>query len=141
VASIKTDKRVQKTIQWDADVWEALEKHNKQMRLNNMSAAANDAVRYALFPEFRSDREADMTKQFQQLLYSLNEHRKKTARDITILQEGLMQFVLHYFMHTHNIPKGEQDAARAQANARFDGFLEELMQKLSKSRPMAQEVE
>lgn len=132
--------KIQKTIQWDTDVWEALAEHSKRERLNNMSAAANDAVRYALFPEFRGDREADITKQFQQLLYSLNEHRKKTARDMTILQEGLMQFVLHYFMHTHSIPKGEQDSARTQANARFDGFIEELMQKLPKSRIMTEEI-
>ena len=141
MAKVKTDKRVQKTIQWDADVLEALEQHSVRKRLNNLSAAANDAVRYALFPEFREDREAETNKLLQQLNYSLNEHRKKTGRDMTILQEGLLQFVQYYLMHTHNIPKGEEEAARAQANARFDKFTEELVQKLPKSRPMAEEIE
>ena len=141
MASMKNEKRVQKTIQFDADIWEALGQHSKRERLNNMSAAVNDAIRYALFPEFRGDREADMTKQFQQLLYSLNEHRKKTARDNAIMQESLMQLVLYYFMHTHNIPKTEEDAARTQANVRLEKFIEELMQKLQKSRPMAEEKE
>ncbi len=141
MAETKPDKKVQKTIQWDSDVWAALEKHNKRERINNMSAAANDAVRFALFPEHRGDREADMSKQFQQLLYSLNEHRKNTARDITILQESMMQFVLYYFMHTHQIPAGEQGAATAQAKVRLDEFLEELVRKLPKSRPMSEEAE
>lgn len=141
MAEVKSDKRIQKTIQWDPDVWAALEQHNKRERINNMSAAANDAVRFALFPEHRGDRDADISKQFQQMLYSLNEHRKKTSRDMTILQESLMQFVLHYFMHTHTIPKNEQETARTQANIRIEAFMEELMQKLPKSRPMSEETE
>ena len=134
--SAKNDKRIQKTIQWDPDVLDALEKHNKQQRLNNLSAAANDAVRYALFPEFRSDREKDVVKLIQGLGASLYEHRKNTARDLTIMQEGFFQFVLEYFMHTHHIPKGEQSNAKAQGKVRLEKFMEELMQKL----PQAQQV-
>ncbi len=137
----KNAKRVQKTIQWDSDVLDALEKHNKQQRLNNLSAAANDAVRYALFPEYRSDREKDMVKLMQDLRASLYEHRKTTARDLMILQEGLFQFIDVFFMHTHSIPKSELAAAKAQAKARLDDFMEQLVRKVQDPKRKAQEKE
>lgn len=137
----KTEKRVQKTIQWDSDVLDALEKHNKQQRLNNLSAAANDAVRYALFPEYRSDREKDMVKLMQDLRASLYEHRKTTARDLTILQEGLFQFIDVFFQHTHSIPKGELAAAKAQAKVRTEEFMEQLVRKVQDPKRRAQEKE
>lgn len=137
----KNEKRVQKTIQWDSDVLDALEKHNKQQRLNNLSAAANDAVRYALFPEYRSDREKDMVKLMQDIRASLYEHRQNTARDFKILQEGLFQFIDVFFMHTHSIPKSELAAAKAQAKARLDEFMEELVRKVQNPKRKAQEKE
>lgn len=137
----KNEKRVQKTIQWDSDVLDALEKHNKQQRLNNLSAAANDAVRYALFPEYRSDREKDMVKLMQDVRASLYEHRQNTARDFKILQEGLFQFIDVFFMHTHSIPKSELAAAKAQAKARLDEFMEELVRKVQNPKRKAQEKE
>ena len=137
----KNEKRVQKTIQWDSDVLDALEKHNKQQRLNNLSAAANDAVRYALFPEYRSDREKDMVKLMQDLRASLYEHRKTTARDLMILQEGLFQFIDVFFMHTHSIPKSELAAAKAQAKVRVDEFMEQLVRKVQDPKRKAQEKE
>lgn len=137
----KNEKRVQKTIQWDSDVLDALEKHNKQQRLNNLSAAANDAVRYALFPEYRSDREKDMVKLMQDLRASLYEHRKTTARDLMILQEGLFQFIDVFFMHAHSIPKSELAAAKAQAKARVDEFMEQLVRKVQDPKRKSQEKE
>lgn len=137
----KTEKRVQKTIQWDGDVLDALEKHNKQQRLNNLSAAANDAVRYALFPEYRSDREKDVVKLMQDIRASLYEHRKATARDLMILQEGFFQFVDVFFQHTHSIPKDELAAAKAQAKARLNEFMEELVQKAQDPKRKKQEKE
>ena len=88
----KKEKPVQKTMYWDADVWDALEKHDKQTKTNNMTATANDAVRFALFPEYRSDRDKDVVKLMQDVRASLYEHRKNTARDLMIVQEGLFQF-------------------------------------------------
>jgi len=137
----KNAKRVQQTILWDSDVLDALEIHNKQQRLNNLSAAANDAVRYALFPEYRSDREKDMVKLMQDLRASLYEHRKTTARDLMILQEGLFQFIDVFFMHTHAIPKSELAAAKAQAKARLDDFMEQLVRKVQDPKRKAQEKE
>ncbi len=137
----KTEKRVQKTIQWDGDVLDALEKHNKQQRLNNLSAAANDAVRFALFPEYRSDRDKDVVKLMQDLRASLYEHRKNTARELMILQEGLLQFLDVFFQHTLSIPKDELPAAKAQAKARLDDFMEQLVRKMQDPKRQAKEKE
>lgn len=141
VAALKKDKRAQKTVYLDADVLEALEAHMKRERINNISIAINDAIKYALFPEHREDRNGDVAKLCTQTLYSLNEHRKKTGRDMTILQEMLMQLVHTYFMHTHQIPASDKPAAEAQASVRMDAFMEQLVRKLPKAKPMEEEGE
>lgn len=137
----KNEKRIQKTIQWDPDVWTALVEHDKRTRTNNMSAAANDAVRFALFPEHRGDREKDIVKLMQDIRASLYEHRKNTARDLTIMQEAFFQFVDEFYMHTHTIPKSELVAAKAQAKVRLNAFMEELTQKLQDPKRKTQEKE
>lgn len=137
----KKEKPVQKTMYWDPDVWAAMEKHDKQTKTNNMTATANDAVRYALFPEYRNDRDKDVVKLMQDIRASLYEHRKNTARDLMILQEGLFQFVDVFFQHTHSIPKDELAAAKAQAKARLDDFMEQLVRKMQDPKRQAKEKE
>ena len=134
--AVKKEKPIQKSVYFDPEVWAALEAHMKRERINNASIAINDAVKYALFPEHRDDRNADVAKLCTQTIYSLNEHRKKTGRDLTIMQEMLMQFVQAYFMHTHQIPDSEKAGAEAQANVRLDDFMEQLVRKLPKAKPM-----
>ena len=136
-AQEKKSRRVQKTVHLDPDVWEALEAHMKRQRVDNVSIAVNDAVKYSLFPEHRSDRDADLVKLYHQISFSLAEHRKKTARDLSFQQEMLFQFIQYYFMHTHKIPASEQGAAETQANIRLDAFMEKLVGKLPKAKPMA----
>lgn len=131
-------KRIQKSVMFEEDVWLALETRMKRENNNNRSLMANDAVKYALFPEYRDDRNADIVKQLNQILYSLNDHRRKTARDMTILQEMLAQLVEVYFMHTHQIPPSENPAAEAQARARLEVFMERLVRRLPKSKPVAE---
>ncbi len=127
-------KRVQKTVHFDPEVWEALEKHMKQSRINNVSIAVNDAVKFSLAPEHQNDRDAALVKLFHQLSFSLAEHRKKTARDMTFLQEMFFQYVQNYFMHTHKIPDADVGAAELQANVRLDAFMEKLVKKIQASK-------
>ena len=141
MAEKKAGKKVQSTMYWDADVYAALEKHDKQTKTNNMTATANDAVRYALFPEYRDDRDKDVVKLMQDIRASLYEHRTATARDFVILTEGFFQFVDVYFEHTHSIPKNERAAAEAQAKARLNEFMEELVQKVQNPKRKKQEIE
>jgi hypothetical protein len=137
---LRKRKKVQKTVQFDENVWEALEAHMKRERINNHSLIANDAVKYALFPEHRDDRNADSTKIANQILYSLNEHRRKTARDLTVIQEILVRFAHEYFMRAHQIPDSEKDSAEAQANICLDAFMEQIIQRLPNAKPMTGSV-
>ena len=137
----KKSRRVQKTVHLDPDVWEALEAHMKRQRVDNVSIAVNDAVKYALFPEHRNDRDADLVKLYHQFSFSLAEHRKKTARDMKVQLEMMFQFIQYYFMHTHQIPAAEQGAAEAQANVRVEAFMEQLTRELSKATPTAENEE
>lgn len=139
IAAVKKSRAVQKSVYFEPEVWAALEKHMTQERINNVSIAVNDAVKYALFPEHRDDRNADGAKISHQILYSLADHRKKTARDLTILQEMVMQLVQEYFMHTHQIPTAERAGAEAQANVRVETFMERLVRRLPKSKPVVED--
>ena len=132
---LKKGRRVQKTVHFDPEVWELLEKHMNQSRVNNVSIAVNDAVLYSLSPQHRSDRDGGMEKLYHQLSFSLAEHRKKTARDMAFLQEMMFQYIQTYFAHTHMIPDSERGAADAQANARLDTFMEQLVAKLTQKKP------
>jgi hypothetical protein len=111
----------------------------KRERINNISIAVNDAVKYALFPEHRDDRNADVAKLCTQTLYSLNEHRTKTARDLTIVQEMLVQLVQTYFVHTHQVPASEKVVAETQAKVRTDEFMELLVRRLPKKKAVVEE--
>lgn len=134
-------KKIQKTIYFDPDVWEALEIHMKRERTNNVSIATNDALRFSLFAEFREDREASTSKSIAQLSNSLYEHRKKMARDMAILQEGMFKFVQEFFKHTTAIPTANVPAASAQAQIRLDEFMEELVRSVQRGKSIAETEE
>jgi hypothetical protein len=126
-------------VHFDPDVWEALEKHMKQSRINNVSIAVNDAVKFSLAPEHQNDRDAALVKLFHQLSFSLAEHRKKTARDMTCLQEMFFQFVLTYLTHTHKINDVDLIAAEAQGNVRMDKFMEKFVRSLQQKKDVIPE--
>ena len=142
MAQIKTEpknKKIQKTIQFEPEAWAAIEAHMKRERINNISIAVNDAVKFGLFPEYRDDRNADLVKLYHQMSYSLAEHRKKTGRDLMILQEFTLQFMKQFMMHTHEIPKGDQAAAETQAKVRLDKVMEEVIRSLPQSKSLSEE--
>ncbi len=142
MAQIKAElknKKIQKTIQFEPEAWAAIEAHMKRERINNISIAVNDAVKFGLFPEYRDDRNADLVKLYHQMSYSLAEHRKKTGRDLMILQEFTLQFMKQFMMHTHEIPKGDQAAAETQAKVRLDKVMEEVIRSLPQSKSLSEE--
>lgn len=61
-------KNIPKTVQFEPDVFEAIQKQMKMSKTGNFSKAVNDAIRYAAFPEHRGDRDADLYKMMQLLL-------------------------------------------------------------------------
>ncbi len=137
MSAVKKPKKVQKTVHFDEDVWAALEKQMKMSRNGNVSAMVNDGLRYAMFPEFRNDRDADLVKLYHQFSYSLAEHRKKTARDMAFIQELVLQAMRNFYMHAAPIPESEQEALEAQANARLDMFMESIVRNMSDMKPLS----
>jgi len=133
----KKPRKVQKTVHFDEDVWEALEKQMKMSRNGNVSAMVNDGLRYAMFPEFRNDRDADLVKLYNQFSYSLAEHRKKTARDMAFIQEIVLQAVKNFYMRAAPVPESEQEAREVQANAMLDSFMENIVRNMSDLKPLS----
>jgi hypothetical protein len=137
VAAVKKTKEkiknIPKSIYFEPKTVAAVEAHMKSARLGSFNLAVIDAVEYALYPEHRNDRNADVVKLCTQILYSINEHRTKTARDMTFLHEMTALQALNYFTHTHQIPASEKAAAEAQAKARMREFMEQAVRNMSKS--------
>ncbi len=133
-------KKIQKTVQFEPEVWEAIEVHMKRERINNISIAVNDAVKYSLFPEYRDDRNADQGKLVQQILFSLAEHRKKTGRDLMLIQEFMLQFMKQFLMHAPEIPGHEQVGAEVQAKVRLDKLMEDVIRSLPQSKSSSEKA-
>ena len=131
-------KRVQKTVQFDAEVYEALEKQMKISHNPNFSAIVNDGLRYAMFPEHRSDRDADLVKLYHQFSASLAQHRKKTARDLAFTQEMLLRTMFEFYQHHNEIPEEAKCAKEAQATLRLDSFMEEIIQNMPSLKPISE---
>ena len=143
MAQIKAEpknKKIQKTIQFEPEAWAAIEAHMKRERINNISIAVNDAVKFGLFPEYRDDRNADLVKLYHQVSFSLAEHRKKTGRDLMLLQEFTLQFMKQFLIHTNEIPKGNQEAAEAQAQVRMDKIMESVIQSLPQAKALSEDA-
>ncbi len=134
-------KRVQKTVYFDEDVWEAMEKQMKASHNPNVSAIVNDGLRYAMFPEFRNDRDADLVKLYNQFSASLALHRKKTARDLAFMQELMLKFTHEFFMHHPSIPDDDKDSKDVEANARIDDFMEKIVRGMSELKPLSDREE
>lgn len=134
-------KRVQKTVYFDEDVWEAMEKQMKASHNPNVSAIVNDGLRYAMFPEFRNDRDADLVKLYNQFSSSLALHRKKTARDLAFMQELMLKFTHEFFMHHPSIPEDDKDSKDVEANARIDDFMEKIVRGMSELKPLSDREE
>jgi hypothetical protein len=137
VAAIKKTKEktktIPKSIYFGPKTVAAVEAHMKSARLGSFNLAVIDAVEYALFPAHRDDRNADVVKLCTQTLYSINEHRTKMARDMTLLQEMTALQTLNYFIHTPQIPASEKASAEMQAKARMKDFMEQVVSNMPKA--------
>ena len=134
-------KRIQKTVQFDAEVYEALEKQMKMSHNPNFSAIVNDGLRYAMFPEYRNDRDADLVKLYHQLSASLAAHRKKTARDMAFLQEMVLRNMFEFYKYHNEIPDDAKASKEAQARGRLDHFMEEIIRNMTSLKPISEREE
>ena len=138
---VAKSKKVQKTIYIDEDVWEALEKQMKMTRNTNVSVLVNDGLRYAMFPEYRNDRDADLVKLYHQFSASLADHRKKTARDLAFLQEMMLQAVKNQYMAFPPVPEKDIDVKEADANVRLNHFMESIVRNMGALKPISEREE
>lgn len=130
-------KKIQKTVYFDEDVWEVIEDKMKMSKNSNHSAVVNDGMRYAMFPEFRNDRDADLVKLYNQFSASLAQHRKKTARDLAFVQEMVLKSMHTFFQHYIEAPEEERAAREAQANVRLDRFMEDIVRNMGELKPLS----
>ncbi|MDY0096207.1 MAG: hypothetical protein RBT80_26220 [Candidatus Vecturithrix sp.] len=130
-------KKIQKSVYFDPDVWEALEKQMKISANSNISVVVNDGLRYAMFPEHRNDRDADLVKLYHQFSASLADHRKKTARDLAFIQEMILNAVKTQYLTFPPVPEKELEIREVSANARLNQFMEHIVQNMSELRPLS----
>lgn len=131
-------KKIQATVYFDLDVWEELQKKMKITKNTNVSVLVNDGIRYATFPEYRNDRDADLVKLFQQLTFSLADHRKKTARDLAFLQEMVLQGIKNQYLAFSPVSEKDIDVKEADANVRLNHFMEEIVRNMGQLKPISE---
>lgn len=139
MAQTKTgkSKKIQKSVYFEPDVWEVLEKQMKMSSNSNVSVVVNDGLRYAMFPEHRNDRDADLVKLYHQFSASLADHRKKTARDLAFIQEMVLSAVKTQYMTFPPVPEKDMELKEAEANTRLNQFMEHIVRNMSDLRPLS----
>ena len=68
-------------------------------------------------------------------------HRKKTARDLAFMQELILKFSHEFFMHHPSIPEDNKAPREAEANARLDAFMENIVRNMSELKPLSDREE
>lgn len=139
MAGTKKDKPIKRSVYLSEKVDKALQAHMKAQNLKSITVAIEDALEYALFPEHRDDRNKEMMKLYGQLLYSFNEHRKKTARDFAIVQESVFQLALDMYKHMEPYHESEEEKRHERATARLDDFMNRIARQLPEQRTMKEE--
>lgn len=123
-------KKRQVSVYLDEDVDKVLEKQMKMSKNTSFSAAINDAVRYAAFPEHRQDREADLYKMMQLVLDSFVQHRKKTARDLAFTQEMIGELLTEVYRHNPPLSEDQYKERDAEAKVRAVSFVESIVRNM-----------
>ena len=127
-------KGVTRSIVFRPEVEKELQSYMKAKNLRNVSSTVNDLLDFALRPERRDERNSDMAQLYHQILYSLNAHRKKTARDLAANQEILLQFILDYYKSNPAITDAMDEGRSEIALKRLDKLMETVVQNLGKSK-------
>lgn len=86
------------------------------------SAIVEDALRAYIDPDSDPTREELLLKRMDQF----DIRQGAIERDLALCTETLAQYILYWLTHTHPIPDGERDAARAVGKRRFNEFLQNV---------------
>lgn len=131
-------KKEKRTIYFDDDVWDALQKKSKMSHNTNISALVNDGLRYAMFPEYRGDREADMVKMMQVVIDSFVQHRKKTARDLAFIQEICLEHLDEFYRYNLPIPEDQVKEREVLARTRKIDFIKKIQNNMPKLKSFSE---
>lgn len=134
-------KGVTRSIVFRPEVEKELQSYMKAKNLRNVSSTVNDLLDFALRPERRDERNSDMAQLYHQILYSLNAHRKKTARDLAANQEILLQFILDYYKSNPAITDAMDEGRSEIALKRLDKLMETVVQNLGKTKLLPENAE
>ena len=134
-------KGVTRSIVFRPEVEKELQAYMKAKNLRNVSSTVNDLLDFALRPERRDERNSDMAQLYHQILYSLNAHRKKTARDLAANQEILLQFILDYYKSNPAITDAMDEGRSEIALKRLDKLMETVVQNLGKTKLLPENAE
>jgi hypothetical protein len=89
-----------------------------------------------LSPDSGDQREAAIAKRLDRLSRQL----ERLERDQNIQIETLALFMRYYLTVSTPVPEAHQEAARAQASARFEQFVEQLGRHLLRGRSLVRDV-
>lgn len=131
-------KKIQRSVQFEPEVLEVIEKKMKMSKNSNFSVAVNDAIKYAAFPEHRDDRDADLHKMMQVLLDSFVQHRKKTARDLAFIQEINLEALQEYYRHNKELPDDLKKVRDVQALSRIRALVNKIAANMPKLRSFSE---
>lgn len=119
-----------------------LPEHAKRLdQLAAMKDESKSAIVAAALASFLSGdagdlREAATAKRLDQV----SRHLARLERDQTILIETVALYIRHDFAVSLPVPEPQQEAARAQGNARFAQFIEQLGRHLLRGNSLVREV-
>lgn len=116
----------QLTLHFDADVAAAIEAEGKGRGLT-LSRAANDAIRRALLDETGDG----LANTIKARLERLDKRDHARARELALIKETLLLFVRVWFEYAGPLDESDPDAG-ADAEVRFQGFLEMLSEQLTR---------
>ena len=121
--------RRQVTLHLDLDAAEALDAEACRRGLN-VSRAANDALRRALIDE-RDETLADTVKA---RLDRLDKRDAARARDLAVIKEALLLYVRVYLDYAGPLEANDDPDGEADAEARFEDFLQVLAEQMERGK-------
>ena len=83
----------------------------------------------------------DLPSPNQQFSSSLAQHRKKTGRDLALLQEMMLQMMHTFYMYNSPLAETDLKAADAQAKVRLNNFMEDIVRGMSELKPITDKLE
>lgn len=117
------------------EVWKRLD-HATQRPGVTKAAIVDAALSAFLSPEADERRDALILRRLDRL----NGRVERVERDLTVTAETLALFVRYYLTMTPPLPEQDRRAAQALGRERFEGFIEQVTERLAASTNLSAQV-